>query len=276
MPSPDYLPGAKFGIRAFAGDTNISDLDAASQAMRDDIEAKMLGYGEGTHAARPAAGISNRIYRETDTGLYFFDTGAAWVQLPVAAADGKLRGAANIAASESRTNTAYGLLTTPDQVTGIVLPTNGLIRVSYQATWQESVAGAARAAIFVGSNQLTIAASDGASASDAQFQAAATNNASANVAAPLATTANGLFSVNVGSGGYLGDVTTGQVVGLSPYGGNLVQELGGAIRTPVGIGGGACEITAAAGTYTVSVQFKASSGSVTASNRKLWVETIPF
>jgi hypothetical protein len=59
-----------------------------------------------------------------------------------------------IATSEARTNTAYGLLTTPDRVTGVVLPTSGLIAVAYQATWQESVATAGRAAVFLASTQL--------------------------------------------------------------------------------------------------------------------------
>lgn len=84
MPSPDYLPGARFGIRAFAGDTNIADLDTASQAMRDDIESKMFGYLEGLESALPAAGISNRIFRATDTGRRLFDTGTAWEALGLA------------------------------------------------------------------------------------------------------------------------------------------------------------------------------------------------
>lgn len=44
MTSPDYAPGTKFGIRAFNGDTNLADLDVASQTMRDDIEEVLLGY----------------------------------------------------------------------------------------------------------------------------------------------------------------------------------------------------------------------------------------
>src|SRR5438309_7960968 len=50
------------------------------------------------------------------------------------------------------TRRSSDLLTTPDQVTGIVLPTNGLIAVWYQATWQ-TAAGNAQAALFLGSNQ---------------------------------------------------------------------------------------------------------------------------
>lgn len=81
MTSPDYLPGARYGIRAMAGDTLIPDLDIASQAMRDDIENKMAGYSSGTHGARPGATIDGHIYRETDTSRVALDTGTAWLTL---------------------------------------------------------------------------------------------------------------------------------------------------------------------------------------------------
>lgn len=175
------------------------------------------------------------------------------------------RGATIIAATESRTNVAYGTLGTPDQVAGIVLPANGLIAVMYQATWQESVAGAARAGLFLNSNQVTRAVSS--------------------VAAPTAvetgtfdtTTPNTDCSLALGSSGlnsrrgvaYTGDVSTGQLVGMwnatdAPTA-NLVTAMFGAAY-----------IFAAAGTYTISIQFKSTSGSVTAKNRKLWAWTVGF
>jgi hypothetical protein len=40
--------------------------------------------------------------------------------------------------------------------------------------------------------------------------------------------------------------------------------------------GGVCYVFAAAGTYDVSVQFKASSGSITAKSRKLWVSSVDY
>ena len=155
-----------------------------------------------------------------------------------------VKGAVNISASESRSNTAYGTLTTPDQVTGIVLPANGLLMVSYAATWQSSVAAAGNAAIFVGANQL-------------QNVSTGFTSPSAQQAATVGTTALALQSGPAGlgtssNGGYTGDVTTGQSFGGPAY------------------------IFAAAGTYTVAVMFKASSGNVTASNRKLWVQAISF
>lgn len=279
MPSPDYVPGAKYGVRAFAGDTNINDLDVASQAMVADIEAKLAGYVAGTNAARLAAtALEGRIWRETDTGLWYVGTGTVWLQIPVTAVSGKLSGAVNIAASESRTNTAYGTMPTPDQVAGIVLPANGLIRVWYRATWQESVAGAARAAIFVGANQLSI---------NAVPEAAATG-ASSTTATPqaLSTFPGGLVARNPQGGpSYPGDAATGQVIavfgGVGGAAGTPTVEYNGVVEPLASTSawpafGGSSDIEAAAGTYTISVQFKASSGSVTVSNRKLLVQAISF
>jgi hypothetical protein len=164
------------------------------------------------------------------------------------------RGKSIIATTESRSNTAYGTLTTPDRVTGIVLPTDGLIAVAYQATWSDSVGGAGRAAIFIGANQLKIAQFGGAAAPI--VQEAAFNNGTND--SNLVTAMDGLRDQGGMSVAYGGDVTTGQIIGLS------------------GGYAGPCLIFAAAGTYDVSVQFKATSGSVTAKNRKLWVWSIGF
>ena len=181
-----------------------------------------------------------------------------------------------ISTEESRTNTAYGTLTTPDEVTEVVVPENGLIMVGYQATWKESVKEAARAAIFLGSNQLKVALTNSGSLAT---QAAATGStATVDRKVALASTAMGLVSGTTGSA-YAGDATTGQAVGLVGGTGTsaLVMELAGFVDSISTSGsnitpfGGLCYIFAGAGTYTVSVKYKASSGSVTASNRKLWV-----
>lgn len=208
------------------------------------------GFSEGTLALRPAAGLAGRDYYATDAQEFYRDNGAVWCVGPRP----NDRGASNIATSQSTSSTTYTTLATPDQVTGIVLPANGLITVWYQATWQESVSGAARAALFLGANQLVIASNSGATIAQA-----ATLGGTAALNAPLFTNGAGLSSFTV-PGGYGGDVTTGQLVG-------------GTASTTSGYG---AAVFAAAGTYTVSVQFKASSGTVTASNRKLWVQAIPF
>jgi len=157
-----------------------------------------------------------------------------------------VKGATNIATSQSTTSTTYTTLATPDQVTGVVLPTNGLLLVTYDATWQESIAGAARAAIFIGANQLRQASQTGPVVSEAQIGGANNNT-------KLYTT--GVLTSFNAAANYPGDATTGQVIGQ---------------------GGLPAFIYAAAGTYTVSVQFKASSGTVTALNRKLWVQALSF
>ncbi len=172
-----------------------------------------------------------------------------------------------IATEQSRENTAYGTLTTPDEVT-VMLPENGLISVGYQATWKESVEKAARAALFLGSNQVSIAT--GSPGSEALPQAAQTRAKEAERFFPLATAGTGLASLHP-LGGYAGDVTTGQILGFL---GESAQEAGGSPYETVTGAGGICHIFAAAGTYKLSIRFKASSGKVTVKNRKLWASVI--
>lgn len=183
----------------------------------------------------------------------------------------------NIPTSQARTNVAYGTLTTPDQVLGVSLPNDGMIFVFYQATWQESVAGVARAAIFLGANQLKIysVATAGPVTQAARIGAGAVTNQDD----LLASSSQGLISVNA-SVGYTGDITTGQALAAMyvDSSSTVNQEInGGTVANTAGatgIGtGGACMIFAAAGTYDISIQFKSSSGTVTVKNRHLWVWT---
>lgn len=172
------------------------------------------------------------------------------------------RGKSIVATEESRTNTAYGTLTTPDQVANVVLPTDGLIVVAYQALWRPSDASAiARAAIFVGSNQLMWADNDGAPAvQEVSFDAS--SNAASIGYASLATSGRGLESPQVAAtANPESQVTTGQVI----YS-----------KASSSANGGPCYLFAAAGSYTVSIQFKATVGAVFAKDRKLWVWTIGF
>lgn len=212
--------------------------------------------------------LNNNLNRLVDGLNLAVDSGLAELAGLSVDAGTVRRGKTNIATEESRTNTAYGTLTTPDRVASVVLPTDGLIGVLYHATWKESVAGAARAAIFLGSNQLQMREAAGPTTS-----AAWTNSGTANVDSPLTSFPLGLAG-NPNASGTAADATTGQVVGTASNGTQF--ETG----TPTGLAaqypGGPCYIFAAAGTYTVSVQFKASSGSVTAKNRKLWVWTMAF
>lgn len=190
------------------------------------------------------------------------------------------RGKAVIATSEGRTNVAYGTLTTPDQVS-VTLPTDGLISIVYKAQWSESVLNAARAAIFIGATQLKVPAVGGAGAGAVSVQEAHINAATANNGAILSSTPFGLVSLTQasGSGAFGADVTTGQALGtVMAAGGATRFNVGSdtvALATSFGVGG-ACYVFADAGTYTISVQYKASSGTVTASARKLYVWTQSF
>ncbi len=170
------------------------------------------------------------------------------------------RGKSIIATEETRNSTSFGLMATPDRVSGITLPTDGLIFVAYQALWKTS--GQGQAAIFLNSNQVKIRPAYGAGAT-APIAGLATTEAEANEYEGLASGGSGLIgSPSAGAGDpQTSDVATGQVVGI----------LGGVFPP----GGPAC-IFAAAGTYDVSVQFKASAGTVTAKERKLWVWTLGF
>lgn len=164
------------------------------------------------------------------------------------------RGKSQIATTEVISSASYTTATTPDHVNNIVLPANGLIVVGFQALWQNSVAGAARAAIFLGSNQLKIASTTGA-----PVVAEATGPTDVTDDNPISTYSGGLISSSTGAGSST-EVTTGQVVGAYSDAG----------------AGGVCYIFANVGTYIVSVQYKSATGTVTVKNRHLWVWTVNF
>lgn len=176
-----------------------------------------------------------------------------------------------IAGAEARTSTSFGTLTTPDQVSNVVLPTDGLIFVVYSALWKESVADTARAAIFIGGTQLFVPVASGS----AQLEAARTGAGAAGAYAPLVSFPGGLLSSTPVDG--VTDstfVTSGQAVAVGSSA--TRYEAGVSLAGPSG-GGGICVVEAAAGTYNVSVQFRATGGAtVTVKNRALRVWTKSF
>lgn len=179
----------------------------------------------------------------------------------------------------SRTNTAYGALDAvsgtgagPDQVANLVLPNGGIVVAIFNALWKESVAGAARAALFLGavqakSRQYQVAAP---AAQEAKMNNIASGVGTGNLYTPLATSLTGLRSPSNQSAAVnnTDDVTTGQIIGAE-------QSAGGDASSVNNIGG-ATLIFADPGTYTASVQFKASSGAVTAKSRRLYVAAVGY
>lgn len=176
-----------------------------------------------------------------------------------------------IATEESRTNIAYGTLTTADEIKEVVLPENSLLLVWYEAIWKESVAGAARAALFLGANQLKYTDNTVQEARSYKFTSftdttSSEKEASAGTFYPLATHGAGLassFQANPAPPG------TGYIVGPSKP---LITNAGSSSE-PHAVGG-LLTVTGVTATLNISVQFKASSGSVTAKTRKLWVAVL--
>jgi len=151
-----------------------------------------------------------------------------------------------IAKEELRESTTYGTLPTADLIKEVKVGSSGLLRVGYSARFKSSVSGAGTAAIFLGANQIKLYTTEpkvqGASTTGTVFR-----QLSSSPATGLATNSS---NEAVGA-----DVTTGQLLSVTTT-------------------GGMAELFLAAGTYEVSVQYKATSGSVTAKERRLWVETV--
>lgn len=153
----------------------------------------------------------------------------------------------SIATEQTRENVAFGTLTTADEIKEVVLPENGLIVIGYRSIWKSSVSNAGRAAIFLGANQLK---ATGSTAPEV-VEASASSGTSFSTLASSPTA--GLTAASVGTS----FVTTGQILAN-------------------GSGTGLCVIFAAAGTYTVSVQYRATSGNVAVKERTLNVGVLGF
>jgi hypothetical protein len=77
MPS---TPTIKYGFVTEADADALLGAPGRLRTLAAAIDSNMAGYAEGTIAAIPAAGKSGRLYRATDTGQLFIDTGSAWVE----------------------------------------------------------------------------------------------------------------------------------------------------------------------------------------------------
>jgi len=223
---------AKHLIPFVEGTDLIDQYPLLSQDAAERIDDIIARYEQGLLGDRPAATISGRLYRATDTDQAFLDTGSAWEELARGSS-----GKSIVATEEGRTNTAYGSLATPDSVT-VVVPASGLLEVASELDVKESVANAASVALIV--------------------------------AGPAQSEATGLQSAGIAVGSY-GGLQTAVAIGLQPVqlvprpfapsGGNTSVITWMTLRVP-------------AGSITVSLAYKASSGTVTARNRKLWVRVV--
>lgn len=201
-------------------------------------------------------------------------------------------GSSVVATSESRTSTSYGLLPTADRAQNVVVPAGALVEVDYQALWKTTSGATARAALFIGSNQLAVAV-----AGMATPQAQAARCLSPHFQ-PVHSCPLGLIAPTDEDSGYfttdVANVTTGQVVGsLFPHdaqtdadAANLSwsMDVGGTNYGAGNLGGmpvnsflgGPIRLFVAAGTYDFSVQYKiVSAGTLTVKDRRLWVRVIP-
>lgn len=190
-----------------------------------------------------------------------------------------------VATAQGRTNTAYGLLGTPDRVSGLVVPADGdWIFILFDALVKTS-AGGGRAAIFL----------DGTPGGGSLNQLKVTDLGSpgnpGNEAAVIASTlyervvSDPIGLIASGSAGGATDnlhVGTGTAIGIAGRNAATIPiayEVSGSAQTrndPNPGVGGICAVQVDAGTYDVSVQYKASSGTITAQQRRLAVWTKEF
>lgn len=274
----DFIPTAKHALRILTGGNFINEIDAGFQALAEDVDATMASFAEGTLALRPdstapSPGIAGRFYRATDTGQVFIDTGMSWIEVPTEAhaallglsMGGTVRsGKSIIATPEMRSSAAYGLLGTPDQVSDIVMPTDGLLLVGFRARWFPPTSPSpqnASAAIFLNDVQVRVSSFNGGAAVAQQATSPAVSDSLSQVVSsgPLGLVAQEGASTNAT------DVATGQILGVRADSDNDRDA------------GGFTVIFAAAGTYAVSVRFKTSSGgTLTVQDRKLWVRALAF
>jgi hypothetical protein len=199
------------------------------------------------------------------------------------------RGKTIIATEESSSSNAFTTLTTPDLVSNIVLPANGLLRVNYLAYGKGTGTPTQdyRAAIFIRPSggawtqlKVNVEGQAAPQTEEARSTGGAQYQTVASCAVGLVT-----YSTVPGGGADMTAVATGQVLGLlglpSGLGNGATLYWGGSnnVNLNAAMLGGPCVIRGLpAGTYDVSVQWKAqvAGGVVWAKNRELYVEAVGF
>jgi len=143
-----------------------------------------------------------------------------------------------IVTEETRSNVAFGTMTTADEITGVALPAGGVIRIAYRAIWKSSVSSAGEARITLNGTGVSAIAANG-------VEKIATQG-----------TTNRILMTNPASGEGVRPFQNGKEVSTMPTSGLMPWW----------------EVFAPAGTYAVAIQFLATSGSVTVKERVLQVE----
>jgi hypothetical protein len=150
-----------------------------------------------------------------------------------------------ISKEESRESTVFGTLPTADLIKEVVVGEEGLVRIGYSARFKSSVSAAGKAAVFLGVNQLKLFTTE-------------------SKAVAASTVGLGFRSLSSGSNAGLVTYASGDAVGADATTGQLLST---------SLDGGMAELWLAAGTYDISVQYRATEGKVTAKERRIWVET---
>lgn len=166
------------------------------------------------------------------------------------------RGVSIIMAEGTRTSPNYGQLDNgPDQIPNLVLPAGGLIICAAQMQMKSSAASAGSAAYFLNTNQATIQNTNSRAAIGQSVLSQGT------VYNSIASGDPGLVTTNQTTADIAADVAFGQLVG---------------VQLTTRFAGGFDLFFADAGVYTLSVQWKATSGSVSARYRRLWAMAVGF
>jgi hypothetical protein len=148
-----------------------------------------------------------------------------------------------IATEETKTSTSFVTMTTPDEVSGVVVPENGVLSITYSAYVKSSSSGEGVVCLFIGSNRIpTYHVSILESFAEIKTVETVFSRITTTPAATI-----GMEALNWTSAS-----TTGRML------------------LPIQVG------ELAAGTYTVSARYKAAAGSVTAKERILRVSVTSF
>ena len=159
------------------------------------------------------------------------------------------RGAISIAGVQTTASSTPTFLTTPDEITGITLDSNGLLFIDYSALWKVS-AGTGTGALYAntGSGWVAVGLPAG-------------NNTFTNVSITTAATHYSPLYTGTGQLTTVASSTTDQTSGVSA----------------VVVGTGTIGLQAPAGTWSLGIQFSCSGGgTVSVSNRIFRVRTLNF